>query len=252
MMSYTAERFCDWATSAWMSSGEASASMLYVTLMPLKPLRMSLSMPRMPRTSIVAFDRRRDLAQLDVAVLGDGRHAGGQAAGQADEHVLDRRRAVVLGGEELGMVDVEGVRRAVALLVAEAEEALDVRVAVRAVHPLARRSPHELRGLGRRRSSASRAPSSASTLTPLLTGVSVADIGHPPCGEASREVIPGSRDDSSSPPTRNGLSSGLRTRGAASGVGDRATDGHLAPDLGIEGLAELRRRPARRARRALW
>jgi len=26
MMSYTADRFCDWATSALMSSGEASAS----------------------------------------------------------------------------------------------------------------------------------------------------------------------------------------------------------------------------------
>src|SRR4029079_2485975 len=52
MMSYTAERFCDWATSALISSGVASASMSYVTLMPLNPLRMSLSIPRMPETSM--------------------------------------------------------------------------------------------------------------------------------------------------------------------------------------------------------
>src|SRR5262249_52341118 len=41
MMSYTAERFWDWATSALTSSGEASASMSYFTVMPLKPLRTS-------------------------------------------------------------------------------------------------------------------------------------------------------------------------------------------------------------------
>ena len=34
-----------------MSSRDASASMLKVTLMSLKPLRTSLSAPRMPRTS---------------------------------------------------------------------------------------------------------------------------------------------------------------------------------------------------------
>src|SRR5271170_7827407 len=49
--SNTAERFWDWATSASMSSRDASASMLNVTLMSLKPLRTSLSAPRMPRMS---------------------------------------------------------------------------------------------------------------------------------------------------------------------------------------------------------
>src|SRR5262245_10397638 len=52
MMSYTADRFCDWATSALMSSSEASASIWYLTLVLLKPLRMSESMPRIRRTSM--------------------------------------------------------------------------------------------------------------------------------------------------------------------------------------------------------
>src|ERR1044071_5964103 len=52
MTSYTAERFCDCATSASRSSFEASASISKFTLMSLKPLRTSLSMPRMPWMSI--------------------------------------------------------------------------------------------------------------------------------------------------------------------------------------------------------
>src|SRR5262249_1573469 len=51
MASNTAERFCDWATSASMSSLEASASMSNVTVTSLKPLRTSPSTPRMPRMS---------------------------------------------------------------------------------------------------------------------------------------------------------------------------------------------------------
>ena len=191
-----------------------------------------------------AFDRRRDPAQLDLAVLGDRGDAGGQAAGQADEHVLDRRRAVVLGGEDLGMVDVERVPGAVALLLAEAEEALDVGVAVRAVLPLARGSPLELARPRAPRSSASRAPSSASTLTPLLTGVSVAVIGQPPLVRVSptRRSL-GVRSPCEFTPAREPLSKVLLDDrfgdGLASRFGDRAADGHLAPDLGIERLAEL-------------
>src|SRR5215472_1409522 len=49
--SNTAERFWDWATSASMSCADASASILNVTLMSLKPLRTSLSTPRIPRMS---------------------------------------------------------------------------------------------------------------------------------------------------------------------------------------------------------
>ena len=65
------------------------------------------------------------------------------------EYVLDGRRAVVLGREELGMIGVECVLGAVFLLPAEAEEALHGGVAMRAVQPFARGSPLELRGLGR-------------------------------------------------------------------------------------------------------
>src|SRR5581483_4373580 len=49
--SNTAERFWDWATSASMSSLDASASTWNVTLTLSKPLRTSLSAPRMPRMS---------------------------------------------------------------------------------------------------------------------------------------------------------------------------------------------------------
>src|SRR5690606_6065260 len=49
--SNTAERFCDCATSAAMSSSLASASMSKVTRTSLKPLRTSGSPPRMPRMS---------------------------------------------------------------------------------------------------------------------------------------------------------------------------------------------------------
>src|SRR5262249_13512155 len=44
-------RFCDWATSASISCFEASASIVNVTLMSLKPFRTSVSAPRMPRMS---------------------------------------------------------------------------------------------------------------------------------------------------------------------------------------------------------
>jgi hypothetical protein len=49
--SKTADRFCDWATSASMSSLEASASIENVTFTSLKPFRTSLSTPRIPRMS---------------------------------------------------------------------------------------------------------------------------------------------------------------------------------------------------------
>ena len=98
-------------------------------------------MPRMPRTSIAPSTVAVTLLQLDLAVLGDRGDAGGQAAGQTDEHVLDRGGAVVLGSEDLGVIDVERVLGAVVLLLAEPEEVLDTRRAVRAVQPLARGTP---------------------------------------------------------------------------------------------------------------
>ena len=81
----------------------------------------------MPLDVHLAFELRLDRPQLDAAILRDGGDAGGEAAREADEHVLDRRDAVVLRGEDLR----DGRRRTslglVLLLLAEAEEALDRR-----------------------------------------------------------------------------------------------------------------------------
>jgi hypothetical protein len=65
------------------------------------------------------------------------------------QHVLHRRGALVLGGEDLGMIRVEREPFFVLLLLAEAVEALDRRMAMSAVHPLAACPPHELRGFRR-------------------------------------------------------------------------------------------------------
>src|SRR5580700_9437204 len=64
----------------------------------------------------LAFDRGGDRPELDAAELGDGGDAGGEAAGEADQHVFDWRGAVVFGREALGVIDVELVRAAVLLL----------------------------------------------------------------------------------------------------------------------------------------
>ena len=102
-------------------------------------------------------------------MLGDRGDAGGQAAGQADEDVLDRGGAEVLGGEALGVVGVELIGRAMLLLAPRPVKPVDGGVAVRAVAPGAAGPPRELGGLGRA-DSASRASSRAWTLTPLSTG----------------------------------------------------------------------------------
>src|SRR3984957_16627216 len=96
-----------------------------------------------------ALAGRLPRAQLDAAVLGDGRHACGQAAGQADDQVLDRRDALVLGREDLRVVGRERRLLLVALLLPETEEALDLHRAVDAVLPLGRGAPGELSGLRR-------------------------------------------------------------------------------------------------------
>ena len=59
----------------------------------------------------VALDGGGDRSELDLAVLSHGGDAGGEAAGQSDEHVLDRRGAEVLRGEALRVIDFEPVRR---------------------------------------------------------------------------------------------------------------------------------------------
>ena len=147
-MSYTAERFCDWATSASMSSREASASMSYrtTTVEPVAHLGVGAEDPEDVH---VPLDRRGHRVELDPAVLGHGGHAGGEAPHEADEHELDGRGAVVLGREALGVVDVEAEGAAVLLLGAEPAEALDGAVAVGAPLPGATRPPLELGGIGR-------------------------------------------------------------------------------------------------------
>src|SRR5262249_17280597 len=87
--------------------------------------------------------------QLDAAVLRNGRHTRREAAGETDQHQFDRRRAVVLGSEDLRMIGLERELGLVLLLVPEPMEALDGRCGVGAVQPLAGRAPAELGGLGR-------------------------------------------------------------------------------------------------------
>src|ERR1700733_4168058 len=91
------------------------------------------------------LERRRHGTQLDLTRLSDSRYAGGQAACESGQHDLHRRGRVVLGGEHLGVVGVEGELLLVLLLGAQAIEALDGGAAVRTVDPLDRRAPLELR-----------------------------------------------------------------------------------------------------------
>ena len=98
----------------------------------------------------VALDGRLDRAELDAAILGDRGDAGREAAREPDEQELDRRHAVVLGGEDLRVVGIEGGFGAVLLLGAEAEEVRNLRAAVGAAQPFVRRPPRELRAFRRR------------------------------------------------------------------------------------------------------
>ena len=70
--------------------------------------------------------------------------ASHQATRQANQNDLDRCRAVIFGGEHLGMIGIVGESRLVLLLFAEAEETLDLRVAVGTIFPFIGRPPCEL------------------------------------------------------------------------------------------------------------
>src|SRR5690348_3613261 len=102
-----------------------------------------------PADVVRTLNRRLNRAQLDAAVLRDGRHTRRQAARQADEEVLDRRDAIVLRREYLGVVGFERPPCLMALLLPETEEALDLDRAVNAALPLGGRPPGELSGLRR-------------------------------------------------------------------------------------------------------
>jgi hypothetical protein len=93
-----------------------------VTLMSLKPLRTSLSAPRIPRMSCPPSTVDSTERSWMPRFCATDATPAGQAARQADEEVLDRRDAVVLRREDLGVVGVERPLFLVALLLAEAEE----------------------------------------------------------------------------------------------------------------------------------
>src|SRR5262245_50518936 len=95
-----------------------------------------------------ALELRLHRAQLNAAVLRDGRDTGGEAARETREHELDGSRTAILGREDLGMIRLEGELGAVLLLLAKAEEVLDVRAAARAFLPFARGAPREFRRFG--------------------------------------------------------------------------------------------------------
>ena len=65
---------------------------------------------------LVGLDGRLHRPQLNLAMLGDRRDTGGKAAAQGNQHILDRRDAVVLRGERERMVGIMSKGRLVLLL----------------------------------------------------------------------------------------------------------------------------------------
>ena len=127
-----------------MSSGDASASILYVTLMPLKPLRMSASMPRMPRTSIApstVADTERSW------ILRPGRQPRRRRSGSSARptSMYSTGVAALSSEAKISGWSASKVNWCVVLLGAQPVEALDGGTAVRAVDPLDGRAPCELR-----------------------------------------------------------------------------------------------------------
>src|SRR4051794_31357002 len=96
----------------------------------------------------VALDAGLHRLELDVAVLRDGGHAGGQAGRQPDEDVLDRGRAVVLGGEHLGVIGGVAEARLVAVGLAQPRVVVHRGLGAGAPDPLRRCAPGELGRLG--------------------------------------------------------------------------------------------------------
>src|SRR5690606_6447959 len=96
----------------------------------------------------LAFELRLDRAELNAAVLRDRRDAGGETAPKPGENQHDRRRAIVLGREDLRMIRFESKLGPMLMLLTEAVETFHVRSAMRAVQPFARGTPRELGRLG--------------------------------------------------------------------------------------------------------
>ena len=114
-----------------------------------------------------ALERRRHGPELYLAVLRDGSDAGCQAPGEADEHHLDGCRADVLGGEDRRMIGIEFERRAWACSAPRPKNLSTAeRVCVPRIQVLL--ALHLNWAASGAPVSASRASSSAWTLTPLL------------------------------------------------------------------------------------
>src|SRR5215208_264266 len=96
-----------------------------------------------------AFDRGRDGAQLDSAVLCNSRNAGCQATRQADQDVFDRGRSIIFGSKYFGVIGLEGEFRSMFLLRTKPKKAAYGRLAVGPADPLAGRTPFELGSFGR-------------------------------------------------------------------------------------------------------
>ena len=71
---------------------------------------------------VLSLDSRLHGMQRNVALLGDRRDAGGQAAAEGNQYILDGGSAVVFCGERQRMIDVIGELRLVLLRLAEAVE----------------------------------------------------------------------------------------------------------------------------------
>jgi hypothetical protein len=96
----------------------------------------------MPPSSVALTER--SWIERFCATRGD---AGCEAGRQADEHVLDRRRTLVLDAKHFGMIGVVAEFRLVRLLGAEPKKLCTVEWLWRAVDPGARGAPLELCGL---------------------------------------------------------------------------------------------------------
>src|SRR5215218_1046127 len=178
MMSYTADRFCDWATRALMSSSEASASIWYFTLMLLKPLRMSVSMPRMPRTSMPPSTVAMTLFSwmlrfCATAAMPAVRHPARPTSMYSTGVAPLSSEAKI----SVSPTSNEYLVRSLYSAPSPKKPSTFVLLCVPFSHS------HDARHMNWAASgaapSASRAPRSASTLTPLLTGVSVVDMDQP-------------------------------------------------------------------------
>ena len=149
--------------------------------MPLKPLRTSLSMPRMPRTSIapsiVAETLRSWISRFWATAATPAVRQPARPTSTYSTGVAPLSSEAKISGWSTS----NEYRGAVALLLAEAEEALDGRCCCACRSATRTWLATRTCAASGAAVSASRAPSSASTLTPLLTGVSVAVIGRLPC-----------------------------------------------------------------------